>query len=409
MTISPLAPPKLKELPAISGVRLAFAEAGVRYQGRKDVMLMHFAPGSVMAGVFTQSATRSAPVLHSQSILGKEGAQGFAVLANSGNSNAFTGQAGVLACDLCLDAVAASLGLERGAVHMASTGVIGEVLPAEPIVKAAPILVNALDEQNWVGAAEAIMTTDTFAKGASASLDLGGKTQIAGIAKGSGMIAPNMATMLGFIATDAKITGKLLQEALARVTQKTFNAITVDSDTSTSDSVYLGATCRAEMPLIEDANDPRFAQFEQALYEVMLGLAHAIVKDGEGASKFAEIKVQGAASEASAKVIAMAVANSPLVKTALAGEDPNWGRIVAAIGKAGEPASRDALSIWFGDILVAQNGAVAASYTEEAGAEYMQNPELRIVIDVGMGDGEFIVWTCDLTKRYIEINADYRS
>ncbi len=409
MKRSPLAPAELKPLPEVAGVKLAAAEAGVKYSGRKDVMLMHFAPGSVMAGVFTQSATRSAPVLNSQEILGKEGEAGIAILANSGNSNAFTGQAGFDAMKACLNALADRLGISAGAVHMASTGVIGEPLNATPILNALDELGTNLAANFWADAARAIMTTDTFAKGASESVDLGGAVTITGIAKGSGMIAPNMATMLGFLATDAKISRPLLQKALENTSHKSFNAITVDSDTSTSDSVYLGATRMADMAPIDDESDPRFAKFEAALQSLMLKLAHQIVKDGEGASKFVEINVQGAVSESSARNLAMAVANSPLVKTAVAGEDPNWGRIVAAIGKAGEPADRDKIRISFGDILVAENGAVAPSYREGDGADYMKRAELQITIGLGMGKANFTVWTCDLTKTYIEINADYRS
>lgn len=407
---SPLAPLPLTDLPVIDGVRYSAVEAGVRYKNRKDVALIEYAPGSVMAGVFTKSSTRSAPVLHCQSILGDEGANGIAIIVNSGNSNAFTGSRGVAAMEMVLAALGAAIGLPKTAIHMASTGVIGEVLPHEPIVKVVPALIAGLDAKAGLATAEAIMTTDTFAKGASAVVDLDGtRVSIAGFAKGSGMIAPDMATMLGFVASDVKIAQPLLQAALLASTEASFNAITVDSDTSTSDSVYLGATGRADMAPINDANDPRLPIFQAALDGVMRDLAHQIVKDGEGATKFITVAVTGAADDADARKVAMATANSPLVKTAVAGEDPNWGRLVMAVGKSGAKADRDLLTIRIGDTLVAQNGAVVPDYIEAPVAAYMKGDDIHFGIDLGLGSGAFTAWTCDFTKRYIEINADYRS
>jgi glutamate N-acetyltransferase/amino-acid N-acetyltransferase len=410
--VSPLAPAGFPELPPVAGVRFAAAEAGVRYQGRLDVMLAEVAPGSAIAGVFTRSATRSAPVLWCQARLaelpGDPG--GFAILANSGNSNAFTGGAGREAVRATVEATAAALGIPAGHVFVASTGVIGEPLPAERITAKLAGLAAALAPDGAARAARAIMTTDTFPKGAAARVALDGvPVTIVGFAKGSGMIAPDMATMLVFLFTDARIEQRLLQQMVTRANARTFNCITVDGDTSTSDSLYLAATGRAPMPLVADAADPRAAVFEAALEGVMRDLAHQVVRDGEGASKFVEVRVTGAASAEAARRVGLAIANSPLVKTAIAGEDPNWGRIVMAVGKAGEEADRDRLSIRFGDILVAENGWVAPGYREADGAAYMKRPELIIAVDLGIGDGTATVWTCDLTHRYIEINADYRS
>jgi len=414
--VSPLAPRAgFPDLPPVAGVRFAAAEAGVRYSGRPDVMLAEIAPGAAIAGVFTRSSTRAAPVLWCEARLAElrasgPGNAGFAILANSGNANAFTGRAGDAAVTATAEATAATLGIPPGHVFLASTGVIGEPLPAARITDRLVALRDALDPGAVSAAARAIMTTDTFPKGAGTRLTLGGTdVAIAGIAKGSGMIAPDMATMLGFVFTDAAVAPDLLQAMLARATDVTFNCITVDGDTSTSDTVLLAATGRAEMAVIERADDPRAAPFEAALTDVLRDLAHQIVRDGEGASKFVEIRVTGAESAAAARRIALAIGNSPLVKTALAGEDPNWGRIVMAVGKSGAAADRDRLSIRFGDILVAEQGGVAPSYREADGAAYMKGRELVIAVDVGVGTGAATVWTCDLTHRYIEINADYRS
>lgn len=412
-TISPLAPAGgFPDLPVIEGVEFAAAEAGVRYKGRLDVMLARLAPGTQIAGVFTRSATRSAPVLDCQQKLSHySGArQGAAILVNSGNANAFTGKNGEQAVHTVTEAVAKAAGVPASRVFSSSTGVIGEVLPHDRITTVLDNLVADLSPQAMPRAARAIMTTDTFAKGAGRTVEIEGETiRIAGIAKGSGMIAPDMATMLVYIFTDAKIAREPLQRLLGRVTDETFNCITVDSDTSTSDTLLLAATGRSPAPEITDLRSKAAREFQDALRGVMLDLAHQVVRDGEGATKFVEVAVTGAASNADAKKAAMAIANSPLVKTAVAGEDPNWGRIVMAVGKSGAKADRDSLSIRFGDILVAEKGWVSPGYAEEAGAAYMKRDDLIIGVDLGLGNGAATVWTCDLTKRYIEINADYRS
>lgn len=406
--ISPLAPKGgFPDLPVIPGVRFSAVEAGVRYRGRKDVMLATLAPGSVIAGVFTRSATRAAPVLDCQAKIGMDSDSGAAILVNSGNANAFTGKHGMDSVARITAAVAAATGVPAMRVFTSSTGVIGEVLPDQKITDAIAALVRAQDERAIGGAAAAIMTTDTFPKGASAETPSGIK--IAGIAKGSGMIAPDMATMLVYIFTDARINRAVLQDMVSDLTRKTFNCITVDSDTSTSDSLLVCATGKSETPEIESDSDAGGAAFKAALHEVMLNLAHQVVRDGEGATKFLEIQVTGADSDDDAHRCAMAIANSPLVKTAVAGEDPNWGRVVMAVGKSGAKADRDRLSIRFGDIQVAENGWVADSYREEDGAAYMKAEDLVISVDLGIGEGKATAWTCDFTKRYIEINADYRS
>ncbi len=414
--VSPLAPPQgFPDLPVIEGVRFAAVEAGVRYKGRLDVMLAEIAPGSAMAGVFTRSSTRSAPVLWCQEKLaeihaGGSGEGGFAILVNSGNANAFSGGAGRAAVTATVAATAAALGAPEGHVFVASTGVIGEPLPAERVTAKLAEAAAALDAGGAARAARAIMTTDTFPKGAAATVVLdGAEVRIAGFAKGSGMIAPDMATMLAFVFTDAAIDPRLLQAMLARGNDVTFNCATVDGDTSTSDSLIVAATGRAAMAPITDAGDPRAAAFEAALTGVLRDLALQVVRDGEGATKFVEIRVTGAADAGDARKVALSIANSPLVKTAIAGEDPNWGRVVMAVGKSGAAADRDLLSIRFGDILVADRGWVSPGYAEAEGAAYMKRAELVIGVDLGIGAGEAVVWTCDLTHRYIEINADYRS
>ena len=340
----------------------------------------------------------------------RAGDGGFAILVNSGNSNAFTGGVGRAAVRTTVAACAAALGVPEDHVLVASTGVIGEPLPADRIVAAMDGLRDGLEADGAEDAARAIMTTDTFPKGATATVDLDGvPVTITGFAKGSGMIAPDMATMLVFLFTDAAVEQGLLQRIVARANERTFNCITVDGDTSTSDSLYLAATGKAAMAPLADDGDPRAAAFEAGLEGVMLDLAKQVVRDGEGATKFVEIRVAGAASDAAAKRIGLSIANSPLVKTAIAGEDPNWGRVVMAVGKAGEEADRDRLSIRFGDILVADRGWVSPDYREADGAAYMKGQELVIAVDIGIGAGAATVWTCDLTHRYIEINADYRS
>ena len=337
-------------------------------------------------------------------------AGGSAILVNSGNANAFTGNNGHDSVETIANATAETLGINPRNVFLASTGVIGEPLPSKKITDVMGQLRDGLDAANAEDAARAIMTTDTYTKGAKASVELDNVTvQIAGFAKGSGMIAPDMATMLVFVFTDAKISQSVLQEIVSGATVTTFNSITVDSDTSTSDSLVVAATGKIAMDEITSVSDPRVAAFADALRGVMLELAHLVVRDGEGATKFIEITVNGAESDAAAKTVGLSIANSPLVKTAFAGEDPNWGRIVMAIGKAGEAADRDKLAISFGDILVAEKGWVSPDYREDDGAEYMKGQDLNVTVDLGVGSGSATVWTCDLTHQYITINADYRS
>jgi len=402
---SPLAPAGFPDLPVIGGAAFATVAAGVRYAGRPDVMLARLAPGTSVAGVFTRSATRSAAVLDCQAKIGGDATEGAAIIVNSGNANAFTGTNGSAAARRVTEGVAHALDLPEARVFSASTGVIGEVLPDERITSRLADLADTLDETAIADAARAIMTTDTFPKGASASFNRDGRVvNIAGIAKGSGMIAPDMATMLVYIFTDAAVAQPALQSMLSDLTGPTFNSITVDSDTSTSDTLLLAAT---GVSGVEIAGDD--AEFRAALHSVMLDLAHQVVRDGEGATKFVEIRVTGASSDADAKTHALSIANSPLVKTAIAGEDPNWGRIVMAVGKSGAAADRDLLSIRFGDVLVAEKGWVAPGYREEDAAALMKRDEIVISVDIGLGAGAATVWTCDLTHGYIDINADYRS
>ncbi|MEM9059797.1 MAG: bifunctional glutamate N-acetyltransferase/amino-acid acetyltransferase ArgJ [Pseudomonadota bacterium] len=413
--ISPFAPETFPDLPPVPGVQFASVNAGVRYtSGRLDVMLAVLDAGSIMAGTFTRSLTRAAPVLWCEDRISGPVAQDpkrpLAIVVNAGNANAFTGSNGMEAVNAVMRTTAEVVGTSVENVFMASTGVIGEPLPPERITTKLNELRAALSDDGVDDAASAIMTTDTFAKGASTVFELDGTSvTISGIAKGSGMIAPDMATMLVFIFSDAAISRPLLQQTVSDLTDQSFNAITVDSDTSTSDTLLVGATGKADMALIESTDDPRYPGFRNALLDVMRDLAIQVVKDGEGASKFAAITVAGAADDGAARRIGLSIANSPLVKTALAGEDPNWGRIVMAVGKSGEAADRDRLSITFGDITVAEAGWVSPDYTEEAGAAYMKNAELEIGVNVGIGSGQATVWTCDLTHGYITINADYRS
>ncbi len=406
--VSPLAPAAFPVLPRIGGVSFAAVEAGVRYANRRDVMLVHLAPGTAMAGVFTRSSTRSACVRDCQAKLAiKAGSEGAAIIVNSGNSNAFTGAVGATAVAAVTEGVAVALGLPANRVFSSSTGVIGEPLPHEKITVQIPALVAELAEDGIEMAAHAMMTTDTFPKGAAATVQGdGGEIQIAGIAKGSGMIAPDMATMLVYIFTDARISAANLQKMLARNVGPTFNSITVDSDTSTSDTLLLAATGKSPAAEVKGAIAKAF---EAALRGVMTSLAHQVIRDGEGATKFVEIRVTGAATDADAGRVAFAVANSPLVKTAIAGQDPNWGRIVAAVGKSGAEADRDKLTIRFGDVVVARDGWRNPEYREQDGVDYMKQSDLVIGVDLGLGKSARSVWTCDLTSRYIEINADYRS
>ena len=402
--VSPLAPKQFPVLPVIDGVRFATIAAGVRYQGRTDVMLAELAPGTTIAGTFTKSATRAAPVLDCQAKIGGTSDAGAAILVNSGNANAFTGKGGVVAVEAITKAVAKVCNIPQSRVFTSSTGVIGEPLPYDRVTAVLSDLKVKLDAGGIADSAKAIMTTDTFPKGATAAVTIGSKTvSIAGIAKGSGMIAPDMATMLVYIFTDAVVSQPALQEMLSKYTDSTFNCITVDSDTSTSDSLILAATGASGV----DASDSQ--EFASALHDVMLNLAHQVVRDGEGATKFVEIAVTGAATDRDAKVHGMAIANSPLIKTAIAGQDPNWGRVVMAVGKSGAAADRDRLSIRFGNIVVAKDGWRSPDYSEEAAAAHMKGQNIEIGVDLGLGTGKATVWTCDLTHGYIDINADYRS
>lgn len=408
--VSPLAPKGgFPTLPVIAGVEFSATEAGIKYKNRKDVMLIRLAPGTAMAGVFTRSTTRSACVRDCQTKLAGRapGDAGAAIIVNSGNSNAFTGRVGEEAVAAVTGGVADALGIAPERVFSSSTGVIGEPLPHGRITAAIPALVTGLSEDAIEMAAHAMMTTDTFPKGASATVQGdGGPIHIAGIAKGSGMIAPDMATMLVYIFTDAKIRPNMLQRMLSRNVDATFNSITVDSDTSTSDTLFLAATGQSAAAEVKG----RVAKaFEVALHGVMRDLALQVIRDGEGATKLVEVRVTGAASPQDAGKVAFAIANSPLVKTAIAGQDPNWGRIVAAIGKSGAEADRDLLKISFGDVVVARNGWRNPDYREEDGAALFRADEITISVDMGLGRGARTVWTCDLTNRYIEINADYRS
>ena len=402
--VSPLAPAQFPDLPQIDGVTFATAAAGVKYQGRTDVMLAELAPGTTVAGVFTRSQTRAAPVLDCQDKVGAASDAGAAILVNSGNANAFTGKGGMESVQSIVAAVAACCDVPESRVFTSSTGVIGEPLPHDRITAVIEGLHAGQKASAIEEAAQAIMTTDTFAKGAAKTIEIDGKTvQIAGIAKGSGMIAPDMATMLVYIFTDAQVDQTALQAMVATHADLTFNCITVDSDTSTSDSLIVAATGASGVDASESL------AFSSALQDVMLGLAHQVVRDGEGATKFVEVRVTGALTDAEAKQHALSIANSPLIKTAIAGEDPNWGRVVMAVGKSGATADRDLLSIRFGDVLVAENGWQHPDYVEADAAAHMKGEEIVIGVDLGIGGGKATVWTCDLTHGYIEINADYRS
>jgi glutamate N-acetyltransferase/amino-acid N-acetyltransferase len=409
--ISPFAPTQLPHLPAIEGVRIATAAAGIRYPGRIDLLFALFDPGTTVAGVLTKSKTASAPVEWCRAHLPHGMAR--ALVVNSGNSNAFTGARGREAVKLTAEAAAEAAHCLEADVYIASTGVIGEPLDARKFAGLLGGLAREAKPDAFEAAARAIMTTDTYPKLVTRSAQIDGiDVAINGIAKGAGMIAPDMATMLAFLFTDATIEPAALREIMAPFVEDSFNALTIDGDTSTSDTLLLfatGAASRRGCPRIARGDDKLLAGFRSALFETMRDLAHQIVKDGEGATKFVAINVTGAESKHAARAIAKSIGNSPLVKTAIAGEDPNWGRIVMAVGKAGEAVDRDRLSIWLGDIEVARDGEVAPNYREEQGAAYMKRPEIVITVDVGVGVDEATVWTCDLTKGYIEINADYRS
>ena len=405
LPVSPLAPKGgFPDLPAIDGVQFATVAAGVKYSDRTDVMLAELCPGTVIAGTFTRSKTRAAPVLDCEAKLGGASDEGAAILVNSGNANAFTGIAGVEAVSAITNKVSSVLGVPEARVFTSSTGVIGEPLPFDRVTTSLGALKSALSADGIADAAKAIMTTDTFPKGTCRQFRIDGKkVSISGIAKGSGMIAPDMATMLVYIFTDAKIGFEDLQDCVTTACDRSFNCITVDSDTSTSDTLLCAATGASGV----DVTDSH--KFRHAMGEVMLDLAFQVVRDGEGATKFVQVNVFGAVSDADARRVGMSIANSPLVKTAIAGEDPNWGRIVMAVGKSGAEADRDRLSISFGGIRVAENGMIADGYAEADAAEYMKNDEIVISVDLELGNGGAQIYTCDLTAQYIAINADYRS
>jgi len=409
LTVSPLAPAGFPDLPIIPGLRLAAHAAGESYCSRADLALAELAAGSTIAGVFTRSTMPGAPVVWCRRHIAKGKAR--AIVINAGNANVFTGRQGMDDVAATAKAIAGVVGCRPGQVMVASTGVIGEALSVDRLVRAAPTLQGKLKDQNWRAAAKAICTTDTYPKGAWARAVIDGvSVKIAGIAKGSGMIAPDMATMLSFLFTDAKLPSNVLDDLLKWANRRSFNCITVDGDTSTSDTVLLAATGQgARHARVIGATDPRLVSFKAALLSVMQDLAHQVVRDGEGASKFITVTVSGAVSTRAAHRIAMTIANSPLVKTAIAGEDPNWGRIIMAVGRAGERADRDKLSIVIGGVVIAENGHPHPDYREEQMASYMTRQEIEIAVDVGVGRGTATVWTCDLTHRYISINADYRS
>jgi glutamate N-acetyltransferase/amino-acid N-acetyltransferase len=407
--VSPLAPKSVPAMPPVAGVKLATAAAGIKYRDRTDVLLALFPAGTAVAGVFTKSKCPSAPVEWCRDNLGRGKAR--ALVVNSGNANAFTGKTGRQACAFTAKIAARAIGCAPADIFLASTGVIGEPLNASAFDGVMEGMVAAAHDAPWLDAAKAIMTTDTFPKVATAQAKIGKSTvTINGMAKGAGMIAPDMATMLSFIFTDAPIGARALQKLLSDGVTDTFNAVTIDGDTSTSDTLLAFATGAAPgAPRISKANDPRLKHFRMALNNVLANLAEQVARDGEGARKLVEIKVEGATSKASARRIAMSIANSPLVKTAIAGEDANWGRVVMAVGKAGEPADRDKLSIWFNGIRVAHKGARDPAYDEGQVSQAMKNQTIALKVALNLGRGADRVLTCDLTKEYVAINGDYRS
>lgn len=410
-SVSPLAPKHVPDMPVIAGVRLATAEAGIRYKNRTDVLLAVMDKGTAVAGVFTKSKCPSAPVEWCRAKL--KGGKARALVVNSGNANAFTGKTGRGSTALTAKIAAKAVGCSESEIFLASTGVIGEPLDASKFDGVLGRLAETAEPGDYLAAAKAIMTTDTFPKVATATVKLGkAKVTINGMAKGAGMIAPDMATMLSFIFTDAPIAPAALQALLKAGVEDTFNAVTIDGDTSTSDTLLAfatGAAAEHGAPKISRASDPRLKAFTKAFNLVLANLAEQVARDGEGARKLVEITVEGAKTKASARKIAMSIANSPLVKTAIAGEDANWGRVVMAVGKAGEPADRDKLSISFNGIRVAKSGARDPSYDETQVSEAMKAPEIAIKVSLGLGKGRDRVLTCDLTKEYIAINGDYRS
>jgi glutamate N-acetyltransferase/amino-acid N-acetyltransferase len=408
---SPFAPARLPDVPVVPGVRLAACAAGIRYANRTDLMMAVLEPGTAVAGVLTQSKTCSAPVLWCRKGLEKGRAR--ALVVNSGNANTFTGKKGAEATRMTAQAAAAAVGCAPDEVYVSSTGVIGEPLDASKFAHLLAGLARSAAPDAWAEAAKAIMTTDTFPKLATRSVKLGDTdVVINGFAKGAGMIAPDLATMLAYIFTDAAVEQRALQTMLTAGADKSFNCITIDSDTSTSDTVLLfatGAAAARGAPAIADAASEDGRRFAAALHDLMHELALWVVKDGEGLTKLVRIDVTGAESDAAARRIGFSIANSPLVKTAVAGGDPNWGRVVMAVGKAGEAADRDRLSITYGGIQVARDGERSPSYDERTVAAYMQGREIAIGVDLGLGAGKATVWTCDLTHDYVSINADYRS
>ncbi len=406
--VSPLAPSSIPDMPPIAGVRLAAGSAGIKYRNRTDVMMMVLDEGTSVAGVLTTTRCPSAPVDFCRANL--PGGRARVLVVNSGNANAFTGRRGVDTVEATAAAAAAALGCAPSDVFLASTGVIGEPLDAGKFSGLLAPLAAEAAEDGWRMAAEAIMTTDTYPKVATRSVTIDGvAVRINGMAKGAGMIAPDMATMLSFIATDAAIAPAALQALLSAAVAPSFNSVTVDSDTSTSDTLLLFATGRAGNAVVSDASDPSLSGFRTALTELLIDLARQVARDGEGARKEIQVRVEGATDDRSAKRIAMSIANSPLVKTAVAGEDANWGRVVMAVGKAGEPADRDRLAIWFGDVRVAVDGARDPAYSEAEASLSMRQEIIRIRVDLGLGDGAWTVYGCDLTKEYVAINGDYRS
>jgi glutamate N-acetyltransferase / amino-acid N-acetyltransferase len=407
-TLSPLAPEHFPKLPPIAGVKLASAACGIRYEGRNDLMVAVLDPGTSVAGVLTRSLTHGAPVAWCRAAL--KGGKARAIVVNSGNSNTFTGRAGQKVVEATARTIAKLVKCKPQEVFISSTGVIGEPPPAEKLLAGLPGAVAAASSDGWSEAARAILTTDTFPKGATRKAKIDGvSVTINGFAKGSGMIAPDMATMLAYIFTDAAIAAPALQAMLKETNEISFNSITVDGDTSTSDTVLLCATGKAAHKKIARAGDPRLKAFRAALQAVLVDLAQQIVRDGEGAEKFVAIEVTGAASAHAARRVGLAIGNSPLVKTALAAGDANWGRIVMAVGKAGEKASRDKLKIWVGGTKIAEKGGPVPDYDEAPVAEHMKGREIAIKVDLGVGKGRATVWTCDLTHRYVDINGSYRS
>jgi glutamate N-acetyltransferase/amino-acid N-acetyltransferase len=397
-------------IPPIDGVEIAVGRAGFYEHARNDVLLMRFAEGTTCAGVYTRHAVGSAPVDWCKRQGERSGGEARALVVNAGCANSFTGKAGDKAAARVAASATAAVGCRRREVMLASTGVIGVLLDASKIEQQIPAIGAGLAPDRWAQAGRAIMTTDTFAKGATAETEIGGvKVRIAGVAKGSGMIAPDMATMLAFVATDATVSPKVLQALLTPAVIRTFNAVTVDGDRSTNDTCLLFATGAAGAPRIDDAADPRLEPFRLALTSVLMDLAQKLVRDGEGATKFVKVTVSGATTEASARKMARTICESPLVKTAFAGEDANWGRITMAVGRADEPMDRDKLSIRFGSLWAARDGAVSPDYDEAAMSAYMKNAELEVAVEVGVGKASATMWTCDLTHGYISINGDYRS